>query len=557
MKDSALGGNIVIGRHYVATISSSSAQLSDVDLDGIPDFAEDENGNGQHDSKETHYDVEDLDPVRFVGLTGGTLGPGKVRIDLQVTNKLDNLTLVALTVDGFPIPGTESLAPPYVLPLSFEVDTSRLANGIHALQAEATWPHLVDGATDPSITIACEPIEVTVNNEISFPDWRHGFGPDAQGQVTVWVPAQSAHTDVDYRVDLVDPYNGEYVGSATGSCAIDGAIDASWVDSSYEGTAYRPIVTTFTLGQNPTQVGRSRAPLKQKPIENWPPNTEGKWVVAYQAVELPLQNFWMLDGAMTGIAGAGQQAGGLVPQPGTPPYLTLQFGFQQAPREAREAQWKLLLDSLANYSVRNFYYGGHGSGKGLGEDIRVYVEDVSKILHTDRFDDPERHPYRFVFLDGCKTASGSWMGVFGIPMFTGQDLNSYLKHNERPAAFVGWSKSVFFSESASQFLKVHKDDRGSLFRAREYLYYDSGSLEPDFANFRSQFIWYWTGSLGAFTALDLSAALALAYEDTNDSGVDVAWEEGDGLALYGYKTLRWKQFNHTDWQTEARNLLGQ
>jgi len=107
-------------------------------------------------------------------------------------------------------------------------------------------------------------------------------------------------------------------------------------------------------------------------------------------------------------------------------------------------------------------------------------------------------------------------------MFTGQELTSYLKFDERPAAFVGWTKSVYFSESASQFLRVHQDDRGSLFPAYPYLYYDSGTLEPRFADFRSQFIWYWTGDMGAVTALDISAALALAYEDTNDSGVDVA-----------------------------------
>jgi hypothetical protein len=347
------------------------------------------------------------------------------------------------------------------------------------------------------------------------------------------------------------------VGSATGSCAIDGTIEASWVDSSYAGTAYRPIITTFTRGQNPTQIGRSTAPLKRKPIENWPPNTEGKWVVAYQGVEVPLQNFWMLDGAMTGIAAAGQQAGGLVPQLGTPPYLTLQFGFQQATREAREAQWKLLLDSLANFSVRNFFYVGHGSGEGLGEDVRIYVYDISRILHTDRFDDPQRHPYRFVFLDGCLTARGGWMGVFGIPLFKGQELASFLQYNERPAAFVGLTKEVACGPVMPGMQQVHQDDRSSLFVWGQYLYYASGTMQPEYANFRTQFIWYWTGDLGSLQELEFWEALKEAYEWTKGSGVNVAWKEYGGLALYGYKKLRWKQFNQSDWQTEARNLLGQ
>lgn len=78
-------GRVNIGLHYVATINSTSIQPKDTDTDGIPDYVEDANGNGQweegietridvaytdtgiHDSLNVIYDDLDLDGDGMVG----------------------------------------------------------------------------------------------------------------------------------------------------------------------------------------------------------------------------------------------------------------------------------------------------------------------------------------------------------------------------------------------------------------------------------------------------------------------------------------------------------
>jgi hypothetical protein len=84
-KDGDQSGNVIIGRHYIATLNSSSTNPKDSDVDGIPDYVEDANGNGSwdpdtetkidsaytvagtHDSLSTIYDDVDLDGDGMVG----------------------------------------------------------------------------------------------------------------------------------------------------------------------------------------------------------------------------------------------------------------------------------------------------------------------------------------------------------------------------------------------------------------------------------------------------------------------------------------------------------
>jgi hypothetical protein len=90
-KDGAQAGNVIIGRHYVATANSSSTQPKDSDGDGIPDSVEDQNGDGVVDASETDptlaqtetgvpdatnpiYDDIDLDGDGMVGAVEKVLG---------------------------------------------------------------------------------------------------------------------------------------------------------------------------------------------------------------------------------------------------------------------------------------------------------------------------------------------------------------------------------------------------------------------------------------------------------------------------------------------------
>jgi len=107
--------------------------------------------------------------------------------------------------------------------------------------------------------------------------------------------------------------------------------------------------------------------------------------------------------------------------------------------------------------VENFYCFSHGSVLGLadGKDTLVaYLYSTEVALGLGNYYVPRTgiqlaHPYRFVFLDGCETATSVlWPQAFGIPArITVTDLTSapsvYFDH---PQAFVGWRTKVPFAQ---------------------------------------------------------------------------------------------------------------
>ena len=108
----------------------------------------------------------------------------------------------------------------------------------------------------------------------------------------------------------------------------------------------------------------------------------------------------------------------------------------------------LLPDLQSGYaSPCNFFCHGHGSGNWIGDaasDVHMTAQDVASWLVN--YTDPFRQisfsiPYRFVFLDGCYTASGNaWANAFGI--FALDDPNQAGRSSFGPQAFVGWKTEV-------------------------------------------------------------------------------------------------------------------
>jgi hypothetical protein len=104
-----------------------------------------------------------------------------------------------------------------------------------------------------------------------------------------------------------------------------------------------------------------------------------------------------------------------------------------------------LYPTMTNGATKNFFAYAHGSGNSIGSynfSVSIFAPDIAGVL--DNFYSSQiisvKNPYRFVFLDGCATASTpEWREAFGIyPIWP---TNSAAKYKLGPQAFVGWGKS--------------------------------------------------------------------------------------------------------------------
>lgn len=131
------------------------------------------------------------------------------------------------------------------------------------------------------------------------------------------------------------------------------------------------------------------------------------------------------------------------------------------------------------------------------------------------------HPYRFVFLDGCETATGDWPRPFGIEP-SAQQLSYYTDTNRvpytRPSAFVGWKEMIAYSPV------LHTP-------AGEWGDYQT------YCDFRSSWMFNWQANAQTTSLTD---ALSLARQQ---SGWISSSTYQRIVAIYGYTNLRFNDYN--------------
>lgn len=161
----------------------------------------------------------------FIGLTNGMQLSGVVALPIEVGHPEGELLHVAIMIDDDGTEAAAMLQPPFPTPfLHFTLDTTLLSNGVHTVQAEATW--MVDPSNpDPAALVVIESplVEIEVFNEISFPNWSFHFG---ELYDSLLINAVSAHPEVDWEIAIFDSQN-QYVGSFLGHTT-DGQIRAVW-----------------------------------------------------------------------------------------------------------------------------------------------------------------------------------------------------------------------------------------------------------------------------------------------------------------------------------------
>jgi len=490
-------GNVDIGFHYVATANSGSAQPLDSDTDGIPDYVEDADGdddpNDVTETRETSPSDTDTEPgiadksnaiYHDIDLDGdgmtGALEKALNKNPLQSDNPL-SLTRVPT--------GEEPNIATFVVPVAYIAameagSLDLVANGLSATLQKSEQVVGVPGNSRLVWNTTYEPpgrlflqarlildrtsygvsglnmgplLAFDSQNVVRFSESTAIFDDD-HGAVLY---ARLRENEADYVIRIYDTANLDPVAAPiktiTGS-TIDGKIEAPWnlmrddTQSLFTGNQFR---ASYNVSySDPPSSGANDQIVNESPVRVVDDN---KFNVAYTA-DLPTLTLAQKDGAQwvhtlnvvdtlmqwqipernySSDFNVHRANVGPTPYPG---YITTR---------AKALELKNLLPS-----ARNFYYFGHGTSRMLYDksgpngqplpEAFLMVDEVAAVLGNTT--DPRggikvSKPYRFVFINGCGTASTKdWQHAFGFLDI--EDAPRSFTDVRGPQAFIGWKKST-------------------------------------------------------------------------------------------------------------------
>jgi len=419
-----------------------------------------------------------------------------------------------------------------------------LPNGTNTIQL-LTTVRQSDTLNDqtPYMVFSNAPAAITIGNLITFTNWA-----DLILSNTYTFQAQSSVPNVNWEIDIYD-VNGDFVNYQTGYSG-DGNIAWTWNLTDYNGNSrsddsdpfFYPYITITEGSEDSKQsggvhpdAGGGSTTSPMPPLASQFPS-QGSWVFAY------LDKFY--DDGTSKYAGADSYyLNGIHTMEGGPIEWSLgtwdypiEFGgsYSQA---NRNASWQTLEQTyLERWTVRNFYYFGHGAANSIGGDINTLDSSnnitssktlpgstaymTSQFVHDNITFNKSYGaiPFRFVFLDGCNTASGGWPQAWGIPK-QNEPLSYYTSSSNttgaRPSAFVGWDVEIGGSK-------------------------DWGTI-PNFWQFRMDWMAEWAGTFEE----DLYDALQAG----NDFSSWVSPSQFNAHnKVYGYQQLEFLQYNYGgDW----------
>jgi hypothetical protein len=443
----------------------------------IPDTYTDASGNPLPDSLSSVYNDIDLSGDGLTGALDAFLGitntllpdnplsfalaglstvSNTVQFDLALGPNLDtNGGVILLTVDGVMTDTSVYETNGQWIAIW---DTTEIANGLHEVDFQIQlWGD--DYSTTVSSTF------VTVRNVVSFPN----FYPLAGS--TIFVAPETLYAKGAWQMDVYDDQSNLFASlagpvDANGFCddpdTLQPGITISIVDDQGNQlpSAYYTILLTVFPAADPPPVTLQRRVQVEKPWASYP----GEWVVAYQplfdpnsasgitqsrslaastdyiANTAPFNNNSILSSPLTAGGNVPMILGNLENQNWTP-------GYNGA------VQWSslttILSEKTPGQNARNLYMFCHFcNGQYLGGTANpswgISLERLNNsiLLNGPNLLDPvlshtNRHPYRFVFIDGCESANGNLASAFGIPLLQ----TNYLAWTNLaiPARdFVGW-----------------------------------------------------------------------------------------------------------------------
>jgi hypothetical protein len=445
--------------------------------------------------------------LHLVGITNGSVLSGIVAAPVEVGYDDSTVSLSAVTFDldtntqsaiqGLSVGVSTNGCP------EMDWNTYLMSNGTYQLNLGAQF------GEDTQVSTA--PIYVTVSNAISFPNaWNvAGF--------LILIQAQTVFTNGTYNVTLIDD-QGATVLSLNGTNDATGAIcygghpgftvaNYDQYGNQYPSLYYNEVVTAYAAGTNTSTIITNTI-IAETP---WPVSTGGstQWAIDYMPIygttgglnslvlQAMIENIYLaVENRYLGVVRGTDQ---------NPTTLSSQNDFNT-----------LLASDLRQDAVRNFYYFGHGGPNILGS-LQSSAPNGSftaanvQIALKNNYPATNAHPYRFVFLDGCKTASGTFPIAFGIPNQANVPTNFFISRGVRNRAFMGWDNSITIGFANSPNV-THIGFIGYFFQ--RWQGYDNTNNVP------------------------FSVADAVQFAATY-GGTAPAWSQAQHLIIYGFGGLHW------------------
>jgi hypothetical protein len=447
-----------------------------------------------------------------------------ISLPFEAGNAVGSLLDLSVLVDGKGYRGSIPQIAPGING-TLAVDTIFLENGSHSFQIEGSWinPDTLD-KNNYALQQFSSQFTLAVSNVICFPEWEDEVGELGFSAYF----AETTCSNTDWKIDIYD-VNSNYVQSLTGHTT-NGVIESYWnmIDTNgvtrTNGNIDPEFSGIITVGDPVSK----KVPPKAAPAQ-YPDH--GQWVIAFQDNFDNYANSNMYYSAIYTMGSVGANFGGAITVFPSDPTNAQTFPLRWSTTNHPNSIATLIKDVeafkslLAEDASRNLYYCGHGTENSMAGYIDADYLQYALLGNKDQAH--PKHYYRFVFLDGCKTANGSLPAAFGINFNSPKPLSYFQKHGIRPRTFLGNTISVMWAYP------------GAYTDPQTHITYD-GRIPPEVPEFLSNFEFYW------YYNYDVSSAVYYAIQDTPDIGP--GWDTGDYLQVSGYQWLRVDDYNRkTDW----------
>jgi hypothetical protein len=456
-----------IGLHYVAATNSLPL---DSDGDGVPDFVEVEHGtdlNNQmtdgvtNDAYSSVYDTVDLSGSGLDGFAKKVLG----------VNPLDSQNPLFLKRI---ITGNEPVAATFEVPVSYDTVTDAGFFHLHRDGFGATGEQLLRATNGNCLLVFNQYFDPPGSHLLHahfqmgdqsvadgpivpfFSSNKFQFGPSGAmfDDYSAYLDAKVFSDQADYVINLYDTSttNEIYILSITNTTTT-GLIQEDWGMTNANGTPFTGMSVRAEFSVTPAgATGPTSATMASKPLQR-ATNSLSEWGLNFNVAYMYTPTNGALSSAFVqgGAVWNGMQ--GVVDYLIAPRYSWDHYNsdFNRYLPDSR-GEYPGYLTSRAMVTnnlyptltgAKQFYCYSHGASNWIGNwtgDTYMKAGEIGKLLNNSRTNNViiANNPYRFVFLDGCSTASTlDWQTAFGIA-----DKSEFTRNQTGPQAYVGWAKPV-------------------------------------------------------------------------------------------------------------------